>query len=908
MARMLTRFRHLLLALACVAGMTGAALAQETGSISGYIFDASGVAVAGATITVTGDRLPGERTVTTSESGFFQVPLLLPGTYKVQAAKTGVGQADRPVVVEVSRDSQLDIAIGVAVQESVAVTAATPAVDIRSTEVNFNFDKSLIDQLPLQRSYAGLFQLVPGVAENNSFAPNAGGSRQDNTYLVDGVNITNPGFGYLSTEVNEFDIQEFAVKRGAITAEFGRASGIVTNAVTKSGSNRLAGGFRLEAIPKAWVADSDSGVSTLTSTTDRLVPSVAVGGPVIHDKVFFYASAQAYRSDTTDRVNNVGPVPDRKVRTEDYFGKITAAPANKHFVSASYRARPNTDDFAGVGVNDAASVATNNEGTNRIATATYNWFFSSSGYLDVKYLRLDEQNDAVAVTDFGFQPAFDVRNLPAMGLFTTPAGTNVGAASLRLNRANYARDEIKAVVSQYVDLKCMSHQLKGGFSVEATKEDLTRLANGWGTVSIVQAGRQVQARYYPRQPSQLSKSRTYGLFFQDNITIGPRLVVNAGVLLNRDSFAQELSSTNTFLTFPMGDQVQPRIGANYQLRAGKGDKVYANYGRYYNSDQKSSARSLAPNRLFTQDALFDAVTGVLISDTPGANTTGKVLRDLDPTHTDEVLFGYATPLFAGGWNLDVYFLHRSSTDFIEDQPTVLPASTFVVDNLANAHRAYREVTFELTRPLRNKWSLNASYAFARLSGNFDLDYATDAVFNTSSILQDGPGVFVEDRFRDGPLSQDRTHVLKIFATYVPTAHFTLGGYLRTQSGQPWEARGRDWYDGYRRYLEPAGTHRNDTWTNVDLLAAYKFGLGSRTHLTLEGRILNLFNAQTALVRDNRLYLDGRIRTLDGTQIPGDPASFTDAMIQGTTLPNAKFGQPTLYATPRRLLATVRLDF
>ena len=136
----------------------------------------------------------------------------------------------------------------------------------------------------------------------------------------------------------------------------------------------------------------------------------------------------------------------------------------------------------------------------------------------------------------------------------------------------------------------------------------------------------MQARYYPRQPSQLSKSRTYSLFFQDNLTIGPRLVVNAGVLFNQDDFRQELASTNTFLTFGMGSQIQPRLGANYNLRKGAGDKVYGNYGRYYNSDQKSSARSLAPNRLFTNDALFDSVTGALISDTQGANTTGKVLR------------------------------------------------------------------------------------------------------------------------------------------------------------------------------------------------------------------------------------------------------------------------------------------
>jgi hypothetical protein len=80
-------------------------------------------------------------------------------------------------------------------------------------------------------------------------------------------------------------------------------------------------------------------------------------------------------------------------------------------------------------------------------------------------------------------------------------------------------------------------------------------------------------------------------------------------------------------------------------------------------------------------------------------------------------------------------------------------------------------------------------------------------------------------------------------------------------------------------------------------------------------VLNLFNQETALERDSRKYLDGRIRTLDGTQVPGDLASFTDAMLIGTTQPNPNFGQPgsafgssTIYAEPRRLLATVRVDF
>ncbi len=123
---MQTRLRWLVLALSMLGSATFAS-AQETGSISGYTFDATGTAVAGVTVTVTGAQLPGARTVTSNDSGFFQVPILLPGSYTVKAAKTGVGDSQRTVIVEVSRDSQVDLALGVALQESVAVTAATPA-------------------------------------------------------------------------------------------------------------------------------------------------------------------------------------------------------------------------------------------------------------------------------------------------------------------------------------------------------------------------------------------------------------------------------------------------------------------------------------------------------------------------------------------------------------------------------------------------------------------------------------------------------------------------------------------------------------------------------------------------------------------------------------------------------------
>ncbi len=159
------------------------------------------------------------------------------------------------------------------------------------------------------------------------------------------------------------------------------------------------------------------------------------------------------------------------------------------------------------------------------------------------------------------------------------------------------------------------------------------------------------------------------------------------------------------------------------------------------------------------------------------------------------------------------------------------------------------------------------------------------------------------------MSQDRPHVFKLFGTWMPMTKLTLGGYLRAQSGTPFEARGQDWYGGYRRYLEPAGSGRTDTWVNFDVLAAYRIPLGQRAGVRLEGRVLNLFNTQTGIYLDNRKYLDPRIRYAASALPPGcDQACSTDLMVQGTTQPNAAFGQPTQYAPARRLLLSAQLDF
>jgi hypothetical protein len=923
--------RAVLVALAACLWLAGPASAQETGSISGIVLDEQGLPVDGATVKVSGPLLPAGRTVTTGTNGLFQFLRLLPGSYTVEVTKTEIGSARREVIVALDRDTQVDIVLGLAVQETVDVTASRPVVDLRKTEVNLNYSAETVAALPLERSYRGLFQLVPGVAENRStVGPAAGGSRQDNTYLIDGVNITNPGFGYLSTEVNELDIVEFNVKRGAITAEFGRASGIVTNAVSRSGTNQIAGQGRIEWLPKELIGDFKDNTFRDPLLTTIVNPAISLGGPFLKDRLFWYGSARYFEQTKWDRTNRAGEaLPDEKRTGHELFGKVTAVPTSQHLVNVSLRDRPNEVEAAGLGAGTAASVATKDDNSSRVATASWAFFPASRTTVDVKYLYLQEKNESEPVTKLGYLPPFDVNNLPAMGLFFDPArNLSVGGGEY-FNRVNYTRHEVKATFTQFLDAGSTSHEVKAGGGYEFGEEDLFRLTNGWGALARITVSGQprIRARYYFEQPPQLGQGRTWSFFVQDTMTIGRRVTVNAGVLMNRDEFAQDLKGSGgcpavalsggaavyeskgdrcTFIRYGFGDQVQPRLGLNVNLREGKGDKAYVNWGRYYATDQKSSARSLAPRRIYQREAQFDAVTGALISDVPRASTTGKLIDpDLKPTYNEEVLVGYATPL-AGSWSVDVFFQYRDTNDFIEDVPSVLPdTGPYAAANLPcqrfdacrgiEATRTYKALAAELRGRIGARATTTVSYTWSRLEGNFDLDYSGGAVFNTSSFIQDGPGTNVQEPNRFGPLREDRPHVFKVFADYRVHENFTLGGFLRVQSGSPWAAVGPDTQGANLNYLEPAGSHRNPTWANLDLLGAYRLRFNGRSALTLEARLLNVFGNQTRLSTDNRQYL-----TLNRIATPPYIGPYTN--------PNPLFGTANAYAPPRRLLVTALMSF
>ena len=184
--------------LAAVLVLTGATLgrAQETtGTVTGRVTDAQGLAVPGATVTLAGPQ--GAKAFTTDADGRYTAPLLVPGTYVVKAELQGFKTVEQPnVVVRLGQTIEVPLAMQVGgMSETVEVTASSPIVDTRSTTVGAVLDSAALANIPIGRRFSDALYVAPGVTSSGSAGKSnpsmGGGSGLDNTYVVDGVNITN---------------------------------------------------------------------------------------------------------------------------------------------------------------------------------------------------------------------------------------------------------------------------------------------------------------------------------------------------------------------------------------------------------------------------------------------------------------------------------------------------------------------------------------------------------------------------------------------------------------------------------------------------------------------------------------------------------------------------------------------
>lgn len=288
-------------------------LAQSTGTIQGTVTDPSGAAVPKADVTVRNMATGEARSFTTNEAGLYVVPSLPAGTYSVSVKAAGMQSTTaNDLVLAVSRVVQQDFHLEVASSTaSVEVAATAPVINTATTSVGTTVDQRTVQEIPLNgRHFLDLSMLTVGTVAppassylsaplrgQGSFAFFSAGNREDATnIMVNGVNLNDMAQNQLTFQPSINTVGEFTQDSSTYSAQYGRSSGTIVNIATKAGTNTLHGEV-FDYLRNNYFDARNyfNRVGTPQSPFIRNNFGADAGGPIRHDKTFFFLSYEATR-------------------------------------------------------------------------------------------------------------------------------------------------------------------------------------------------------------------------------------------------------------------------------------------------------------------------------------------------------------------------------------------------------------------------------------------------------------------------------------------------------------------------------------------------------------------------------------------------------------------------------------
>jgi hypothetical protein len=282
--------RVLVAALVVAPGL--AALGQTVGTLEGHVFDQSGTPIRGVKVVATSPtQIGGVKTSITSNDGLFRFPGLTPGTFTVVASASKLKTVEQQnVKVSAISTTEIDIVMEVeSIEEQVQIIQKAPTVNTTEAAVGTDFDLGFVDKLPISsRSFQGVAALAPGVSDAGDGNPNIrGGASFNNNYTVDGFQTSDPVTHTFTENFTFSAMNQVQVRTAAFGAENSDTLGGGINIVTKSGSNRFEADANLNYIDQNLYLFKDS---RDVGTNRFMQLELAGGGPIIKDRLWFYAS------------------------------------------------------------------------------------------------------------------------------------------------------------------------------------------------------------------------------------------------------------------------------------------------------------------------------------------------------------------------------------------------------------------------------------------------------------------------------------------------------------------------------------------------------------------------------------------------------------------------------------------
>lgn len=602
----------------------------------GTVTDVTGAVVPDAKVTATGSTVSRGLDTTTDADGNYQFARLPIGTYTISVSKTGFSTV-RQANIEVRLGSQISFSPKLEVGQTTQVVEVTDVgllLDTTSSRTSTNITQAQFENVPRGRSFNSILQMAPGVRyEPKGGNAGVGGfqidgaSGSENTYIIDGVDVSDVRRGSLrpNNAIPLEFVQEVQIKSGGFEAEYGGATGGVINVATRSGSNTYHGQAFFE-----WTNDNlnarDRGFwqrGTPASTAEFIAPREdnyriwwpggTVAGPIIRDRLFFFGSLAPQMQKTLRNVSyrTAGERVFEQEQTSWYgLGRLDYAASSKLQLNGSYiwspqkingylpnrdpRLSPPSNDLSiQGGYTQAQSVsgsAVYSASPNVVLSARY-------GY---RYLN-DKLGNSGLTGNYGLSgdPYVVYRN-SAVGIAGVPAALQQPNNYSNVSSTFGIEKDITTRNNLYLDGTWIvgRHTLKGGYQLNRLHNEVADdFTNGnflvyWNDTfsrGSVQGARG-QYGYYiwedgVRHTGSVN-SRNQGFFLQDTWRVNSRLTLNMGIRLESEYLPPFLQEQNGVqignpVTFDWSEKIAPRLGAAWDVMGDGKWRLAASFGIFY---------------------------------------------------------------------------------------------------------------------------------------------------------------------------------------------------------------------------------------------------------------------------------------------------------------------------------------
>ena len=562
-----------------------------SGTLNGKVLSSSGGSIAGAAVSVSSSSTGVSRSAVSQSDGSINMPLLAIGTYDVSISAGGYTTLNDTVRIRLGNTSYNFVLSSGDMEEMVVTAGARQVKDFDSTTTGISVDvDELINTTPIARNITAIQLLAPGTQSGDSAFGNlasiGGSSPAENVYIVNGLNTTNfRNFTGSSSVPFEF-YEQVEVKTGGYQAEFGKATGGVVNAVTKSGSNDWEFGFNVSYTPDSLIEDKPDTYSSRNNLDERdfMETNAWVSGPIIKDMLFFYLLVNPEDDEYVDTGTSQQYVYKKD---ETFFGgKLDFYGGDKVHLEYTYF----NDDA--VNVEDTYSYDADTGATSLIGPSFYN--IGGENHIGkASFLITDNLTAAITYGSNEYNRTTSGANDDAPACYLHPSSAkNPGSGWLPCgswtNFTISVGDDEREIIRYDIDYYVGKHHLRLGFEEEElTAVDNTVMSGGvyymyfnspsYGSYT----GNSVAGQPYVRKRTYINggsfETNQEVLYLQDSWQVNDQLMVNAGI--RRSSYDNKNANGETFVKTE--DQDAIRLGVTYDIDGDGNRKIFASYGEYY---------------------------------------------------------------------------------------------------------------------------------------------------------------------------------------------------------------------------------------------------------------------------------------------------------------------------------------